>query len=92
MLPSARARALRPAILDYLATAWREPDEGIWEVRGPDRHFTHSRVMIWVAFDRAVRAVEEFGLDGPVERVVSDLLAPILAEDEVRATGKLTMR
>ena len=45
--------------------AGSEPDEGIWEVRGPRRHFTHSKVMAWVAFDRAVKAVERFGLDGP---------------------------
>ena len=56
------------ALLDFLEGAWREPDEGIWEVRGGRRDFTHSKVMAWVAFDRAVRAVEEFGLDGPVER------------------------
>ena len=48
--------------------AWKEPDEGIWEVRGPRRDFTHSKVMAWVAFDRAVKAVEEFGLEGPVDR------------------------
>ena len=48
--------------------AGSEPDEGIWEVRGPRRHFTHSKVMAWVAFDRAVKAVERFGLDGPVDR------------------------
>ena len=47
---------------------WDEPDEGIWEVRGPRRHFTHSKVMAWVAFDRAVRTVEDTGLDGPVDR------------------------
>ena len=58
-------------VLNFLETAWREPDEGIWEIRGPRRHFTHSKVMAWVAMDRAVRAVEEFGLqevEGPVER------------------------
>jgi GH15 family glucan-1,4-alpha-glucosidase len=44
------------------------PDEGIWEVRGPRQHFTHSKVMAWVAFDRAARSVEEFGVDGPIER------------------------
>ena len=49
-----------------------EPDEGIWEVRGPRQHFTHSKVMAWVAFDRAVKAVERFGLEGPVERWRSD--------------------
>ena len=56
------------ALLDYLETAWCEPDEGIWEMRGPRRHFTHSKVMAWVAVDRAVKAVEQFGLPGPVER------------------------
>jgi GH15 family glucan-1,4-alpha-glucosidase len=55
-------------MLAHLETCWQEPDEGIWEVRGPRRHFVHSKVMAWVAFDRGVRAVDEFGLDGPVER------------------------
>ena len=44
------------------------PDNGIWEIRGPQRHFTHSRVMVWAAFDCAIRAVREFGLEGPAER------------------------
>ena len=48
-----RVRALRATVLDYLAQAWRQPDEGIWEVRGGRRHFVHSKVMAWVAFDRA---------------------------------------
>jgi GH15 family glucan-1,4-alpha-glucosidase len=60
--------ALQRKLLQHLETAWREPDEGIWEVRGPRRHFTHSKVMCWVAFDRAVRSVETQELDGPVER------------------------
>jgi GH15 family glucan-1,4-alpha-glucosidase len=55
-------------LLDFLESGWREPDEGIWEVRGPRRHFTHSKVMAWVALDRAVKAVEQFGLEGPVDR------------------------
>jgi GH15 family glucan-1,4-alpha-glucosidase len=55
-------------MLDFLESAWREPDEGIWEVRGPRRHFTHSKVMAWVAFDRAVRAIEDFGRGGPLDR------------------------
>ena len=59
---------LQLAVLDWLETGWRRPDSGLWEVRGPDRHFTHSKVMAWVGFDRAVRAVEEQGLTGPVER------------------------
>ena len=60
--------ALQRALVDELAEHWDEPDNGLWEIRGPQRHFTHSRVMVWVAFDRAVKAVEEHGLDGPVER------------------------
>jgi GH15 family glucan-1,4-alpha-glucosidase len=60
--------ALESALLLHLENIWRDPDEGIWEVRGGRRHFTHSKVMAWVAFDRAVRSIEEFGLDGPLER------------------------
>ena len=55
-------------LVEYLESVWREPDEGIWEVRGPRRHFTHSKMMAWVAMDRAVRAIREFGLAGPVDR------------------------
>ncbi len=55
-------------LLDYLEGAWQLPDQGLWEVRGPARHFTHSKVMAWVAADRAVKAVERFGLAGPAER------------------------
>ena len=58
MAPSERAHALRPVVLDYLATAWRQPDEGIWEVRGGRQHFVHSKVMAWVAFDRAANELE----------------------------------
>jgi GH15 family glucan-1,4-alpha-glucosidase len=60
--------ALERALISHLEKIWRDPDEGIWEVRGGPRHFTHSKVMAWVAFDRAVRSIEEFGLDGPLER------------------------
>ena len=59
--------ALECALVSHLEKIWRDPDEGIWEVRGGPRHFTHSKVMAWVAFDRAVRSIEEFGLDGPLE-------------------------
>jgi GH15 family glucan-1,4-alpha-glucosidase len=55
-------------MLDYLAGIWSEPDEGIWEIRGKPRHFVHSKVMAWVAFDRAVRTVETQGLKGDVDR------------------------
>ena len=60
--------AVGKALHESLETLWREPDDGIWEVRGPRRHFTHSKIMAWVAFDRAVKAAEEFNLDGPVDR------------------------
>ncbi len=52
---------LSVALLDFLEDGWREPDEGIWEVRGPRQHFTHSKVMAWVAFDRAARVIDEYG-------------------------------
>jgi GH15 family glucan-1,4-alpha-glucosidase len=60
--------ALQRALVDELAETWEEPDHGLWEIRGPQQRFTHSRVMVWVAFDRAVRAVEKHGLPGPVDR------------------------
>jgi GH15 family glucan-1,4-alpha-glucosidase len=66
--PSEHAWALQRALLDFLEGNWKEPDNGIWEVRGEARHFTHSKVMAWVAFDRAAKAVERFDLDGPAER------------------------
>ncbi|NHN54919.1 glycoside hydrolase family 15 protein [Calidifontibacter sp. DB0510] len=60
--------AVQRALVENLAGHWDEPDNGLWEIRGPLRHFTHSRVMVWAAFDRAVRAVEEFDLEGPVDK------------------------
>jgi GH15 family glucan-1,4-alpha-glucosidase len=62
------AWALERTLLKALEKTWEQPDEGIWEVRGGARHFVHSKVMAWVAFDRAVRTVEEQGLHGPVDR------------------------
>ena len=59
---------LQRALLEFLEDHWRDPDEGIWEIRGPRRQFTHSKVMAWVALDRAVKAVELAGLEGPVDR------------------------
>jgi len=59
---------LERGMLANLENRWREPDEGLWEVRSGRQHFTHSKLMTWVAFDRAVQAVERFGLPGPVER------------------------
>ncbi|HEV2549764.1 MAG TPA: glycoside hydrolase family 15 protein [Stellaceae bacterium] len=58
---------LQKALLDYLEGVWRTPDHGLWEMRGPPRAFTHSRMMAWVAFDRAVKIVEQAGLHGPIE-------------------------
>jgi len=62
------AWALMRHLLAWLEDGWRKKDAGIWEVRGPTRHFTHSKVMAWVAFDRAIRMHEEFGCEGPVGR------------------------
>jgi GH15 family glucan-1,4-alpha-glucosidase len=59
---------LQRAVVRVLEERWQSPDEGIWEIRGPARHFTHSKVMAWVAIDRAVKAVERFGLPGEPER------------------------
>jgi len=62
------AWALQRELLEHLESVWQEPDEGLWEVRGPRRHFTYSKVMCWVAFDRSIKAVEHFGREGPVEQ------------------------
>jgi GH15 family glucan-1,4-alpha-glucosidase len=56
------------AIIEHVETIWRKPDDGIWEARGPQRHYTYSKVMAWVVFDRAVRLAERFELDAPLER------------------------
>jgi GH15 family glucan-1,4-alpha-glucosidase len=60
--------ALQRVLIDHLAGTWQERDNGLWEIRGPLQHFTHSRVMVWAAFDRAVRAVERHDLPGNVDR------------------------
>ena len=59
---------LQKTLLGFIEENWERPDQGIWEIRGPERHFTHSKVMIWAAFDRGVRAVRQHGLDGPADR------------------------
>lgn len=74
--------ALQRLLVDALADSWREPDRGIWEVRGEPRHFTHSKVMAWAAVDRAVRAVETQGFAGPVarwRRVRDEIRADVMA-------------
>jgi GH15 family glucan-1,4-alpha-glucosidase len=55
-------------VVEHVETIWRQPDDGIWETRGPRRHFTHSKVMAWVVFDRAVRLAERFELEAPLDR------------------------
>ena len=72
---------LQLALLRHLETVWREPDEGIWEVRGERRHFTHSKVMAWVAFDRMIKSAEKFDLPGDVDRwknVRAEICADVL--------------
>lgn len=66
--PDDNAWRVERSLTEYLESAWSQPDNGIWEMRGPKRHFTHSKVMAWVAVDRMVKAVERFGLGGSVER------------------------
>jgi GH15 family glucan-1,4-alpha-glucosidase len=62
------ARSLQRVALEHLEAIWKEPDDGIWEVRGGRRLFTHSKVMAWVAFDRAIRDAEKFGFEAPIDR------------------------
>lgn len=66
--PADPARQLEIALLDHLEGAWREPDNGIWEGRGPRRQFVYSKVMAWVGMDRAITSAEEHGLAGPIDR------------------------
>jgi GH15 family glucan-1,4-alpha-glucosidase len=75
---------VQQALLAHLETVWCEPDEGIWEVRGPRRHFTYSKVMSWVAFDRAIKSATMFGLPGPVDHWM-EIRATI--EDDILRNG-----
>jgi GH15 family glucan-1,4-alpha-glucosidase len=74
MEPPERSRTLRPVVLEYLSAAWRQPDEGIWEVRGGPQHFVHSKVMAWVAFDRAASefSMRAYHESGPRWREIAD--------------------
>src|SRR3984885_6949006 len=67
MEPHPDAWNVQIALLKFLETHWDRPDEGLWEIRGPPQHFTHSKIMAWVAFDRAIKDAEMEGLEGPVE-------------------------
>ena len=62
------ATALQASLVDHLCAVWKEPDEGIWETRGGRQHFTHSKVMAWVALDRAIRYHERFDGGGDIKR------------------------
>jgi len=66
--PEPAAWNVQIALLEFLESSWELPDEGIWEVRGPRQHFTHSKVMAWVAFDRAIKDAEQDALEAPIER------------------------
>ncbi|MHB1566209.1 MAG: glycoside hydrolase family 15 protein [Acidiferrobacter sp.] len=68
LVPEPAAWRIQVALLNFLELNWQRPDAGIWEMRGPCRHFTHSKVMAWVAFDRGIKDAQTFALDGPVER------------------------
>ena len=68
LVVSTEAWDLQRALMDFLEGHWSDPDNGLWEVRGPRRHFVHSKVMAWAGTDRMVKAVEHFGLEGPVDR------------------------
>jgi GH15 family glucan-1,4-alpha-glucosidase len=85
--------ALQRALLQHVETNWMRPDNGIWEIRGPVRHFTHSRVMLWAALDCGVRGVREYGLDGPAERweaLRDELAAEIESRGFDKALGSYT--
>jgi len=80
-------------VLGLLEDRWRDPDEGIWEVRGKPLHFTHSKVMAWVAFDRGIRLCEEFGRDGPIDRwraIRSEIHAQVCREAWSDQLGSFT--
>jgi len=66
--PEPAAWKFQVAMLEFLEASWEQPDEGLWEVRGPRQHFTHSKVMAWVAFDRCIKDAERDGLEAPLER------------------------
>jgi GH15 family glucan-1,4-alpha-glucosidase len=68
LAPTLAGLSLQCFLLEHLEAVWKEPDDGIWEVRGGRRHFTHSKVMAWVAFDRSVKDAEKYGFDAPIDR------------------------
>jgi GH15 family glucan-1,4-alpha-glucosidase len=81
--PEPEAWKVQVALLKFLESHWERPDDGLWEVRGPRRHFTHSKIMAWVAFDRAIKDAEQDGLEGPIEhwRQLRDTIHRQVCED-----------
>ena len=91
--PSADSWSLARLLLESLEDRWREPDEGIWEVRGPRRHFTHSKVLCWVAFDRAISLAEHCACEGPVEhwrKIRDEIHAEVCARGYDEERGAFT--
>ncbi len=85
--------ALQLAFLSHLERIWREPDQGIWEFRGAERHFVYSKMMAWVAFDRSIKSAEMFGLDGPIEnwrKVRDDIFADVCEHGFDSTLGSFT--
>ena len=81
---------LQLELLSHLERVWTEPDAGIWEMRGDRQHFTHSKVMAWVAFDRAIKTAEQFGLEGPLDRwreIAAAIHADVCSRGYDRALG-----
>ena len=68
LAPDADEWSLASAVVEAVEKHWSEPDRGLWEVRGPARHFVHSKVLAWVALDRAISTIEKFGMEGPIDR------------------------
>ncbi|MBV1856241.1 glycoside hydrolase family 15 protein [Catellatospora tritici] len=88
-----QAWALETALMEFVSHNWQRPDDGIWEVRGGSRHFTHSKLMAWVAADRAVKTVEQFGSTGPAGRwraLRDDIAADILTRGYDQSRGTFT--
>ena len=91
--PYDEAWQLQKALVRFVAQSWHRPDHGIWEVRGPAQHFTYSKVMAWVTLDRAVKSVENFGLEGPVDewrRLRTEIHADICDKGYSRRKGCFT--
>ena len=93
LAPIASAWALERKALEHLEEIWAQPDDGIWEMRGGRKQFTHSKVMAWVAFDRAVKDAERWGLDAPLERwrkVRDDIHRTVCRESYNEQVGSFT--